>query len=88
MTLAAHAQKQAQAATSHDILIRRLDELRRRKDLLVHAFVYKRALDQQTYREQLDKLNEDITLMEIEEQDARFDEVDVEAALDNMHSRL
>ena len=53
MTLAAHAQKQAQAATSHDILIRRLDELRRRKDLLVDAFVYKRALDQQTYREQL-----------------------------------
>jgi len=72
MTLAAHAQKQAQAATSHDILIRRLDELRRRKDLLVDAFVYKRALDQRNYREQLDKLNEDITLMEIEEQDARL----------------
>ena len=40
--------------------------------MLVDAFVYKRALDQRNYREQLDKLNEDITLMEIEEQDARL----------------
>jgi hypothetical protein len=54
--------------------MRRLGELRKRKHLLVEAFVYKRALDQQTYQEQLDKLNEGITLAEMEEQDARLDE--------------
>jgi hypothetical protein len=41
-------------------------QVRTRKDLWVEAFVYKRALDQQTYQEQLDKLNEEITLAELD----------------------
>jgi hypothetical protein len=52
------------------------------KELLVQAFVYKQALDQKTYQEQFDKLNEEITLVEIEEQDARLDELDIEAAVE------
>ncbi len=74
--------KQAQATTSHNTLMRRLSELRKRKDLLVDVFVYKRVLDQQTYQEQLDKLNEDITLAEIAEQDGRLEVLDVEAAVE------
>jgi len=75
-------EKQVQASAFRDAIARRLGELRSRKNLLVEAFVYKHAIDEQTYGEQLDKLNEEITLAEIEEQDARLDELDVEAAVE------
>jgi site-specific DNA recombinase len=74
-------QKQSLAAAVHDTLLHHLAELKRNKDLLVRAFVYERALDQQTYQEQLDKLNEDITLAELEERDAQLDELDIAAAV-------
>jgi hypothetical protein len=44
--------------------------------------VFKRVLDKQTYQEQSDKLSEEITLAEIAEQDARLDELDIEAAVE------
>ena len=45
---------------------RSVTELKRRRQLLVEAFVYKGALDQPTYQEEFDKLNEEITLAEME----------------------
>jgi tetratricopeptide (TPR) repeat protein len=40
------------------------------------------ALEQATYQEELNRLNEEITLAEIEANDARLDQLDVEAAVE------
>jgi site-specific DNA recombinase len=74
-------QKQAQAAALHEAAQRHLHVLRERKQRLVEAFVYQRAIDPSTYQEQLDKLNEGIALGEINERDARIEETDVQAAV-------
>jgi len=63
------------------VIQRRLGDLRVRKDRLVEAFVYRRTIDQATYQAQLDKLNEDLTLTEMEERDAGLDELDIQAAV-------
>ncbi|HVG08202.1 MAG TPA: recombinase family protein [Thermoanaerobaculia bacterium] len=60
---------------------RNLAELKRRKDQLLEAFVYEKAIDQQTYKDQLDKLNEGLALAELEQHGQRFEELDVEAVL-------
>ena len=73
--------KQGEVAALRGVIQRRLSELRVRKDRLVEAFVYRRAIDQATYQEQLDKLNEELTLTEIEDRDAGLDELDVQAAV-------
>ena len=59
----------------------RIKSLSDRKDRLVEAFLYERAVDRETYQRQLDKLNEAIALAEMELQDARIEELDVEAVL-------
>ena len=74
--------KQAKVVTVHDVLLRRLADLKKRKHLLLEAFVYKRALDQPTYQEEVDRLNEEITLAEMEADDARLDQLDIEAAVE------
>jgi len=56
-------------------------ESQKRKNLLVEAFIYKKQLDEATYREQLDKLTEEIAFAQIEEQGARLEEIDIQAAL-------
>ncbi len=73
--------KQAQAATLHEAAQRRLASLRERKQRLIEAFVYERTIDKQTYQEQLDKLSEEIALAEIEECDARIQQMDIQAAV-------
>jgi site-specific DNA recombinase len=57
-------QKQLEAAAQHGAAQRHLNALRERKQLLVEAFVYQRAIDPTTYQEQLDKVNEEIALAE------------------------
>jgi site-specific DNA recombinase len=74
-------QKQAQATSARQAAQQRLSKLVLRKQRLVEAFVYERVIDQRTYQEQLDRLNEEIALAEIEERDARIDEMDVDTAL-------
>jgi site-specific DNA recombinase len=74
--------KQGEAVAVHETLTCRVEELRNRKNLLVEAFVYKRQIDKSTYQEQLDKLNEEITIAELEEQDARLDGLDIEGAIE------
>ena len=61
---------------------KRLDDLKRRKDQLVEAFVYRNVIDQDTYQEETHKLNQQIALAELEQMDARAEELDVQAALD------
>jgi len=64
-----------------DVAVRRLEELRGRKDKLVEAFVYKHQIDNATYQEQVEKLNQEITSADIEECDARIEEMDLQAAV-------
>ena len=54
------------AANRYRTLERRLDDLNARKDRLVEAFVYDRAIDQEICVRQLDKLNKEIALVEAE----------------------
>jgi hypothetical protein len=74
-------QKQELAALQHEAALRHLSALRDRKQPLVEAFVYQRAIDRRTYQEQLDKLNEEIAFAEINERDARIEQMDVQAAV-------
>ena len=73
--------KQAEALAQTVALDHQLSELRERKNKLVEAFVYQKAIDQDTYRQQLDKLNEEITLAEMAANDAKLETFDVEAVL-------
>ena len=61
---------------------KKLLDLKRRKEQLVEAFIYQRAIDQDTYKQQLDKLNEATALAEIDQHDHRTEELDIEAVLD------
>lgn len=61
---------------------RKMAELKRRKEQLVEAFIYQRAIDQETYKAQLDKLNEGMTLAEMDQHEQRTEELDLEAVLD------
>jgi hypothetical protein len=47
----------------------------------VEVFVYKRFIDSATYQQQLDKRNEEIALAEIDERDARIEQMDVHVAV-------
>jgi hypothetical protein len=60
---------------------RKVAELKRRKDQLLEAFIYQKLIDQQTYKNQLDKLNEGLALAEMEQHGQRSEELDVEAVL-------
>ena len=59
-------------------LQRRVADLRARKTQLVDAGVYRKMLDERTFREQLDALNEQLALAETAQQDAHLEELDVE----------
>jgi site-specific DNA recombinase len=73
--------KQAEATSLHDAAQRHLTELQQRKDTLVEAFLYRRQIDQATYQEQMDKLNRDMAIAEIDERDARIEEMGLQAAV-------
>jgi site-specific DNA recombinase len=60
---------------------RKIVELKRRKDQLLEAFIYQKAIDQDTYQDQLAKLNESLVLAEMEQHGQRTDELDIEAVL-------
>jgi hypothetical protein len=60
---------------------RALTQLRERQDQLVEAFVYRRAIDEVTYKQQKDRLDQEIALAEIAAHDAKLDELDVEAVV-------
>src|ERR1017187_7615337 len=60
---------------------RQIKELGDRKQNLLDAFVYQKAIDKESYEQQRDKLEEEITLAKLRLKDAQLDEVDVEAIL-------
>jgi site-specific DNA recombinase len=74
-------EKQAQATMQYEAARGRFNALKERKQILVEAFLYRQAIDRATYLEQLDRLNEEIALAEINERDARIEQMDLHAAV-------
>jgi site-specific DNA recombinase len=74
-------QRQENTADLRLLAERRLDELKQRKSRLVEAFVYKGAIDENTYQEERLNLDQQIALAELEHIEAREDEIDVQGAL-------
>ena len=62
-------------------VLKRLEGLQRRLDQLDEAHIFRRSIDQTSYERQRDKLREEVTLAELELNDARLEELDVEAVL-------
>ena len=58
-----------------------LADLEQRKEQLIDAFVYRKAIDQETYQQQLDKLNQDLFMAKTEARDAELEGYDIEAVL-------
>jgi hypothetical protein len=69
------------AAAVEATLLARLAELQRRETLLERAYIYEARIDAQAYERQRDDLRNAITLTTIELEDARADDLDVEALL-------
>ncbi len=62
-------------------LQRRAAAIQSRLELLDEKFIYGEAIDRQTYQQQRDKLREELALAEIDLQDARIEEVDIDGVL-------
>lgn len=74
-------EKRQDVAAQRAAAERKIVELKRRKDQLLEAFIYQKAIDQDTYQDQLAKLNESLVLAEMEQHGQRTDELDIEAVL-------
>lgn len=74
-------ERQAQNITLTASLKHYIEELNHKKESLEETFIYEKAIDRETYQRQLDKLNQQITLAEMEERDAKLESYDVEAVL-------
>jgi len=64
------------------ILQEKLTSLEEQKKRLVDAFVYKQAIDEETYKSELDRLRAEITVTRIERNDRELDALDVETVLE------
>jgi hypothetical protein len=73
--------RRAESAEARRRLEARLAELRRRNDQLNETFIYQRAIDQETYERQRDKLTEKIALAEMAPNDAGIDELDIDGVV-------
>jgi site-specific DNA recombinase len=60
---------------------RRIEELRRRKERIVEAYLYENALDKETYQRHMGRVEEDLTLAELDLYDVKVDEFDIEGTL-------
>ena len=73
--------RQDDASDTARQLERRVADLRVRKDQLVEAGVFKKMLDESTFREHMDALRRDLALAEMALHDAHLDELDIEGLL-------
>ncbi len=60
---------------------RRIDDLRRRKERVVEAYLYENALDKETYQRHLGRVEEELTLADLDLYDVKIDEFDIEGTL-------
>lgn len=59
----------------------RIAQLAKRKERLVEAYVYERAVDQETYRRHLDQLEQQLLEARMDSESARADQLDAEATI-------
>ncbi len=59
----------------------RLDSLKAKRQRVIDAFVHENKIDKSTYQEQVDLLNEQITLVELEIYETKLEELDIETSL-------
>ncbi len=74
-------ERRKEAAGLEAELRRRAEALRQRKERLLEAFLYRGAIDQGTYQEQLDKIEADLAVVELERNDAEVESLDVAGLL-------
>lgn len=74
-------ERQTDARKVADDLRRRTDDLRHRVDLLEEAFIFRKAIDQESYTRQRDMLREELALASIDAQHAELDQLDIEGVL-------
>ena len=81
IVLDAWKERQAQTNLRENTLRRKIEDLKERRNQLVQAFIYKQAIDKETYEEQLDRIKQELTLTEMEWHEAKLDVFDVEGML-------
>lgn len=64
-----------------DTAKKRIADLERRKQKLVHAYIYDQAIDRPTYDRELATLDESLTFASLELRDAQIEDLDLEASL-------
>lgn len=74
-------QRQADTIRLTATLLSRLDSLKAKRQRVIDAFLHERTIDKPTYQDQVNLLNEEITLAELEIYDTKIEELDLEAAL-------
>lgn len=73
--------RQASATKITVALRRKIDDIAERKNRLTQVYVYERGLDKETYQDQLSRLREESLLAEMELNEAKVEELDVEAVV-------
>ena len=64
-----------------DTAKKRIADLERRKQKLVHAYIYDQAIDRPTYERELSTLDESLTFASLELRDVQIEDLDLEGAL-------
>jgi site-specific DNA recombinase len=73
--------EQARADDLRRLKAQRVTELQERSNRLEEAFIYEKTIDYAVYEKQKDRIQEQLTVAELELQDARIDALDVEGVL-------
>lgn len=74
-------QKQEEASVGCGVLRRRITDLEDRRRQLLEAHVYRKAIDEEIYRREDDRLSQEITVARLELNDAVLEELDIEGLL-------
>lgn len=73
--------RRQESSSLRESLALRLDDLKRREAMLEEAYLYRQAVDRETYERQRDLLREQIALVTLQAEDAKLEEVDVDGLL-------
>jgi hypothetical protein len=71
----------AEAAKAQKVRAARVEKIRRRKAQLVEAFVYQQTIDAETYKEQLDRIEDELAFASADAIDGDLEVADLEGTL-------
>lgn len=74
-------ERQASNLALEASLNQRVEDLEQMKQKLIDAFIYRKEIDPETYRQQLDKLNQDLLLAKAEVRDAELEGYDIKSVV-------